>query len=301
MFVTKYAAKPDYRRRRGGRKGERGAGISGTSVTGPAASPAKEKLWLCIPLNEDRNPTVCGIAGIVNLDGRGVPGRVVRRMLAPLAHRGPDARGVHVDGPVGLGHVRLSIIDLAGGPQPMHYPERGLSVTFNGEIFNYIELRAELEAKGHRFRTRSDTEVILHAYEEYGDDCVEHFNGQWAFAIWDRPRRRLFLSRDRLGVRPLFYTVAKGKFLFASEVKSLFAHPDVPRADRPDRPRPGVHVLVAVGPEDRVRGHLRAAAGLQPACSKTAGCGPGATGNCATTSTSGGGPNKTGPRSCSNC
>lgn len=176
---------------------------------------------------------MCGIVGVVHLDGSDVPRRLVRRMLAPLGHRGPDEHGVFVDGDVALGHVRLSIIDPAGGHQPMRYAQRGLSITFNGEIYNYIELRAELQAKGHCFRTQSDTEVILHAYEEYGDDCVNHFNGQWAFALWDRPRRRMLLSRDRFGVRPLYYTTAKGKFLFASEVKSLFAHRDVRRAIDP--------------------------------------------------------------------
>ena len=150
-------------------------------------------------------------------------------MLVPLGHRGPDERGAHAEGPVGLGHVRLSIIDLSGGRQPMSLHDGALWITFNGEIFNYVELRATLIQKGHHFTTHSDTEVILHAYEEYGQECVEHFNGQWAFAIWDRRRRRLFLSRDRLGIRPLMYTMTGGKFLFASEVKSLFADADVPR------------------------------------------------------------------------
>ena len=172
---------------------------------------------------------MCGITGIVHFDQRRVDSRLLRRMLEPIRHRGPDACGVAVDGPVGLGHARLSIIDLRGGRQPMHSQDRSLVVTFNGEIFNYIELREALQRKGHRFVTRSDTEVILHAYEQYGDDCVQHFNGQWAFAIWDSKRRRLFLSRDRLGIRPLFYTVTGQKFLFGSEVKSLFVHGDVPR------------------------------------------------------------------------
>ena len=150
-------------------------------------------------------------------------------MLAPIRHRGPDESGIHVDGPLGFGHARLSIIDLSGGRQPMHNEDRTLSVTFNGEIFNYLELQQSLQAKGHRFATRCDTEVILHAYEEYGEECVHHFNGQWAFALWDRRRQSLFLSRDRLGVRPLFTTTAGRQFLFASEIKALLAHPDVPR------------------------------------------------------------------------
>ena len=170
---------------------------------------------------------MCGIAGVLHFDESRPDPPVVRRMLWPIRHRGPDASGVYVDGPVGLGHVRLSIIDLAGGRQPMANEDQSLWVTFNGEIFNYIELRETLLQKGHRFATQSDTEVILHLYEEHGEDCVQHFNGQWALAVWDKRRRRLFLSRDRLGVRPLFYTVAGRKLLFASEVKSLLMHGDV--------------------------------------------------------------------------
>ncbi len=150
-------------------------------------------------------------------------------MIALIRHRGPDAAEVYLDQRLGLAHARLSIIDLANGRQPMQTSDGRLVVTFNGEIFNYLELRDSLMARGHKFRTRSDTEVILHAYAEYGQRCVEHFNGQWAFAIWDRVRHRLFLSRDRLGIRPLFYTLADNTLLFASEVKSLFAHPAVRR------------------------------------------------------------------------
>jgi asparagine synthase (glutamine-hydrolysing) len=130
---------------------------------------------------------------------------------------------------VAFGHTRLSIIDLEGGAQPMGNPAGSLRVTFNGEIFNYVELRQELRARGHHFATHSDTEVILHLYEEKGDDCVHDFNGQWAFAVWDRRRRRLLLSRDRIGIRPLYYTVADGQLLFASEIKALLAHPSVRR------------------------------------------------------------------------
>ncbi len=173
---------------------------------------------------------MCGIAGVLHFDGTQADPALLRRMIAQLRHRGPDESGIHVDGGAGLGHARLSIIDLSGGHQPMSNEDRSLWVTFNGEIFNYIELREVLRAKGHRFATQSDTEVILHAYEEYGDDCVRHFNGQWGLAVWDGKRRRLFLSRDRLGVRPVYYTVAGKKFLFGSEVKSLFVDPDVTRA-----------------------------------------------------------------------
>jgi len=172
---------------------------------------------------------VCGIVGAVHFDGSWSDPYVLVKMLAQVSHRGPDANGIYTERGVGLGHTRLSIIDLEGGRQPMHNEDRSLWVTFNGEIFNYVELRAELQAAGHRFSTRSDTEVILHAYEEYGPGCVERFNGQWALALWDKKRRRLFASRDRLGVRPLYYTSVGGTFLFASEVKSLFAHPGVDR------------------------------------------------------------------------
>jgi asparagine synthase (glutamine-hydrolysing) len=172
---------------------------------------------------------MCGICGIVNLDGGAADAGLLVRMLGTVRHRGPDGSGVHADGPAGLGHVRLSIIDPDGGRQPMANEDGSLWVTFNGEIFNFVELMADLKGRGHRFATRSDTEVILHAYEEFGEDCVRHFNGQWAFALWDGRRRKLFLSRDRFGVRPLFYTRAAGQFLFASEVKALLAHPAVRR------------------------------------------------------------------------
>ena len=170
---------------------------------------------------------MCGIAGVLHLGHQPVDAQLVRRMVATIRHRGPDAGGVHVAGPIGLGHARLSIIDLSGGRQPMTNEDRSLWVTFNGEIFNYVELRETLQQRGHRFATRSDTEVILHAYEEYGDRCVEHFNGQWAFVLWDARRERLLASRDRLGIRPLYYTTAGNKFLFASEVKALAADEDV--------------------------------------------------------------------------
>ncbi len=170
---------------------------------------------------------MCGIVGVFHRDHTPVDPQTVRRMLRPIRHRGPDASGVYVDGPLGLGHVRLSIIDLLGGRQPMTNEDGSVWVTFNGEIFNYVELRDTLRRHGHRFATESDTEVILHGYEQFGDDCVRHFNGQWALAVWDRRRRQLLLSRDRLGIRPLFYTSTQGRFLFASEIKALLVHPDV--------------------------------------------------------------------------
>ena len=148
----------------------------------------------------------------------------LRQMLAALRHRGPDEFGILLDQEIGLGNARLSIIDLGGGSQPIANEDETLWVVFNGEIFNYIELRAELEAQGHRFRTSSDTEVIVHLFEEYGPRCVEKMNGQFAIALWDTRRRRLFLARDRVGVRPVFYTrTPDGALLFASEIKALLS------------------------------------------------------------------------------
>jgi len=172
---------------------------------------------------------MCGIAGMFNIDGAPVAPESLQGMIRMLAHRGPDDTGFHAEKGVGLAHARLSIIDLAGGHQPMCNEDSSLWITFNGEIFNYVELREELIGKGHKFTSRSDTEVILHLYEEKGEDCVQYLNGQWAFAIWDNRRRRLFLSRDRLGVRPLFYTQANKDFIFASEIKAILAHPGITR------------------------------------------------------------------------
>jgi len=150
-------------------------------------------------------------------------------MIGMLDYRGPDGRGVHLEPAAGLAHARLSVIDLAGGAQPMANEDGSLWITFNGEIFNYVELREDLLARGHHFASLSDTEVILHLYEEFGADAVGKLNGQWALAIWNSRARTLFLSRDRLGVRPLFYTQCGNEFLFASEIKALFAHPGVSR------------------------------------------------------------------------
>ena len=172
---------------------------------------------------------MCGIAGILNFNGQPVAPTLLDRMIERVRHRGPDDCGTHTDKQVGLAHARLSIIDLAAGSQPMHNEDRSVSIVFNGEIFNYVELRADLVRRGHRFRTQCDTEVILRLYEESGEECVRHLNGQWAFAIWDSRRERLFLSRDRLGVRPLFYTVADQALIFGSEMKSIFALPHVSR------------------------------------------------------------------------
>ena len=172
---------------------------------------------------------MCGIAGIIKSDASRPDPERLQTMIAALSHRGPDETGLYCKGPAGLAHARLSIIDLAGGKQPMSISKGDLWITFNGEIFNYIELREELIRKGHKFATRSDTEVILHLYQEKGESCVEQLNGQWAFAIWDATRQKLFLSRDRYGVRPLFYTRTPDSFAFASEIKAMFAGLDIPR------------------------------------------------------------------------
>jgi asparagine synthase (glutamine-hydrolysing) len=150
-------------------------------------------------------------------------------MIRALQHRGPDGLSVRVDGAVGLAHARLSIIDLAGGWQPIHNEDESVWVVFNGEIFNYVELRRDLEQQGHRFYTHSDTEVIVHLYEQYGDGFVRYLNGQFAIVLHDRRRRRLVVARDRVGIRPVFYTVSGGRFAVASEVKALFSLPDVER------------------------------------------------------------------------
>ena len=167
---------------------------------------------------------MCGIAGIVRFDPRGwVDPERIKRMRDSLRHRGPDGEGDFIEGQVGLGHRRLAIIDPAGGQQPMAGCGRDAWIVCNGEIYNHPDLRIELEAGGHSFQTRSDTESILHLYEEEGDRCVERLRGMFAFALWDRRRHRLLLARDRLGIKPLYYAVTDQELLFASEIKALLA------------------------------------------------------------------------------
>jgi asparagine synthase (glutamine-hydrolysing) len=173
---------------------------------------------------------MCGIAGILETRAeRAIRAEEIASMVGPLAHRGPDGTGVWVDGAIGLGHSRLAIIDTAGGAQPMANEDESVWVVFNGEIFNYLELRESLQRAGHVFRTRSDTEVIPHLYEEYGDEFVHHLNGQFAIALWDTRRQRLLLARDRVGIRPLFYAEWQERLFFASEIKSLFRGSGLPR------------------------------------------------------------------------
>ncbi|MEZ4386853.1 MAG: asparagine synthase (glutamine-hydrolyzing) [Candidatus Krumholzibacteriia bacterium] len=179
---------------------------------------------------------MCGICGAVALTGTlDLPARLPERMIGTLRHRGPDEFGAWRDERAFLGHARLSIIDLASGQQPLCAEDDRHWIVFNGEIFNYPELTAELESHGHVFRTRSDTEVIVHAYQEWGERCVERFNGQFAFAIWDRQAGTLFLARDRFGIRPLFVARVGRVLLFASEMKALFAWPELARVLDPSR------------------------------------------------------------------
>lgn len=167
---------------------------------------------------------MCGIAGIALLASRQTPDpAVLARMVGAIGHRGPDGTGFHSEPGVGLGHARLSILDLGGGAQPIHNEDETVWITYNGEVFNYIELRRLLEQRGHRFYTHTDTEVIVHLYEELGDRFVEELNGQFAFALWDRPRRRLLLVRDRAGILPLYYAQLPDRIVFASEAKAILA------------------------------------------------------------------------------
>jgi asparagine synthase (glutamine-hydrolysing) len=167
---------------------------------------------------------MCGIAGIVKLDGREpVDEARLKRMRDVLRHRGPDGEGLLIDGAVGLAHRRLSIVDVAAGAQPMANEDDTVWIVYNGEVYNHAELRPGLEARGHRYRTRSDTETVLHLWEEEGERCVERLQGMFAFALWDRARGRLCLARDRLGIKPLYYMVDGGELLFASEIKAILA------------------------------------------------------------------------------
>jgi asparagine synthase (glutamine-hydrolysing) len=178
---------------------------------------------------------MCGIAGIVNFSDRHDPPtlELLQSMISAIRHRGPDEYGLYRDYRAGLVHARLSIIDLQSGQQPMANENQTLWIVFNGEIFNFIELRAELEKLGHRFRTHSDTEIILHAFESWNIDCFARFNGQWAIALWNSETRTLVLSRDRIGVRPLYIHESNGRILFGSEIKALFSDPTIPRAINP--------------------------------------------------------------------
>ncbi|BDD87613.1 asparagine synthase (glutamine-hydrolyzing) [Desulfofustis limnaeus] len=169
---------------------------------------------------------MCGITGIYYKNReRAVDGADISIMRDTMVHRGPDDAGIYLSGNVGLGHRRLSIVGLSSGHQPMSNEAGTVWIVFNGEIYNYPELKITMESKGYRFRTQSDTEVIIHLFEEYGENCVHHLNGMFAFAIWDKNNRRLFLARDRLGIKPFYYAEVNGALIFGSEIKAVLAYP----------------------------------------------------------------------------
>src|SRR5215472_10240710 len=175
-------------------------------------------------------PNMCGICGMFYPDRRERADRgVLAAMNGRIVHRGPDDDGFFVEGNVGLAMRRLSIIDVRTGHQPLSNEDDRLWIVYNGEIYNHRELRAQLEPKGHRYRTRSDTETIVHLYEQHGPDCVRHLRGMFAFAIWDDRQKQMFLARDRLGKKPLVYRLERERLLFASELKALLAVPGIPR------------------------------------------------------------------------
>ncbi|MEN3330353.1 MAG: hypothetical protein V7638_5160 [Acidobacteriota bacterium] len=177
---------------------------------------------------------MCGIVGIVRNDGQPVDEELLARMNNAIRHRGPDDDGFYVNGSVGLGMRRLAIIDLKGGAQPIHNHDRSSWIVFNGEIYNYLELREKLEKLGHTFYTNSDTEAIVHAYDQFGADCPKHLRGMFAFAIWNERNQELFLARDRVGKKPLLYAHINGQLIFGSEFSALLLHPDVSRDIQPE-------------------------------------------------------------------
>jgi asparagine synthase (glutamine-hydrolysing) len=171
---------------------------------------------------------MCGIAGIFNVKGEAVSVNTVQRMTDAIKHRGPDSEGIWTDGNVGFGHRRLAIIDLSPlGHQPMQNDNGELIITYNGEVYNFMNLRIELEALGYKFHSNTDTEVILKSYEHWGNECVHKFNGMFAFAIWNKKTRQIFIARDRYGIKPLYYYYKNGLFAFASEIKALLIHPEI--------------------------------------------------------------------------
>ena len=174
---------------------------------------------------------MCGIAGIINLNGNPVSTDMLKKMTDAMIHRGPDSEGFYIEDSVGLGHRRLSIIDLSkAGHQPISTPDGNITVSYNGEVYNFQELRIELENLGHRFQSRTDSEVVLHAYQEWGTESLNRFNGMFAFIIWDKSNKELFIARDRYGIKPLYYMFTRNAFLAASEQKAILAHPDARRS-----------------------------------------------------------------------
>ncbi len=175
---------------------------------------------------------MCGICGLIHFDGKPATYEMLRTMNERLRHRGPDGDGYFIDGAVGLAMRRLRIIDIAGSDQPLYNEDKSVALVFNGEIYNFRELRRELSARGRRFRSAGDGEPIAHLYEAYGDDCWQRLRGMYAIALWDKRRKRLLLARDRMGQKPLYYYQDRDVFVFASEIKALLAHPAVPRESR---------------------------------------------------------------------
>jgi asparagine synthase (glutamine-hydrolysing) len=210
---------------------------------------------------------MCGISGMFDSTGRREIDRgLLERMNASLLHRGPDAGGLHLEPGLGLAHRRLSIIDLSTGQQPLYNEDGSVVVVFNGEIYNFQELVKELAACGHVFRTRSDTEAIVHGWEQWGEACVKRFRGMFAFALWDRNRETLFLARDRLGVKPLYYTqLRSGVWIFGSELKALLEHPELPREIDPL----AVEDYFAYGYVPEPRTIFKSVCKLSPGCTLT--------------------------------
>ena len=174
---------------------------------------------------------MCGICGKLNFDSvTNVDPDLINIMTSSLYHRGPDDYGIFVDKNIGLGHRRLSVIDLSpAGKQPMCNEDESIWITYNGEIYNFKEIREDLEKKGHRFKSDTDTEVIIHAYEEYRERCLSLFNGMFAFVIWDSNKKQMFLARDRLGIKPLYYSINNNRIIFSSEIKSILLFPEFQR------------------------------------------------------------------------
>jgi len=197
---------------------------------------------------------MCGIVGIIESGDRPVNRSWLAAMNGALRHRGPDEDGFYFNGPVGLAMRRLSIIDVQGGRQPIHNEDKTIWAVFNGEIYNYLELRKHLEAAGHRFYTQSDTETLVHLYEEYGEEGVTHLRGMFAYAVWDETRRRLILTRDRIGIKPLYYTVAAGNLMFASELKAFFCIPSFRRELNPAAVQQYLTYLYVPGPDSIFKG-----------------------------------------------
>ena len=172
---------------------------------------------------------MCGIAGIFKNNTTHQDLIIIKNMINLLRHRGPEESGIYIDDHIALAHARLAIIDLPEGAQPIHNEDKTLWIIFNGEIFNYPDLRETLIKSGHKLYTKTDTEVIIHLYEEYGAACLQKLNGQFAFAIWNSVSNTLFIARDRVGIIPLYYSVKNNAFSFASEIKALFAQPSLNR------------------------------------------------------------------------